>query len=433
MNNKTNELIGGMLFKGLYIFITSLNALLMVKILSPKDLGVWYVFMTLQTLIFTLNNAIIPNIARQYTLGSLSKELNFNCYIFHRSTQKTFIYLILLILIICAIATFTYLSSVLAILESQNKIVLVSWLIIVFSLCLEVYYSSYDCAFNGMGKFKNVNKINFISRACLFLISIGMIAYDIDGRNALLYFCIGYFISNLIKRFFIYRLFISNYHNLCFNSESDTESFYKKNEKIILNLSCMSFISSIGGMLIVRGGMLILPYYVSIEEVGKYGLTYQLFEIAFNLLFTASAIKTPSWIFLYKENKCELKKSYLKIKYVSLIVMAIGGGVISFYGGQILSLFGLHATLLTTNLCLLLTLIFILQLNHSISGQLLTIQNKIPYAYASLYTGIGVVLLSMIFIPITGFKGALVAIFISQLAYNNWKWPLEARKKIINV
>ncbi|EED1637696.1 hypothetical protein EH479_RS07480, partial [Escherichia coli] len=86
MNNKTNELIGGMLFKGLYIFITSLNALLMVKILSPKDLGVWYVFMTLQTLIFTLNNAIIPNIARQYTLGSLSKELNFNCYIFHRST-----------------------------------------------------------------------------------------------------------------------------------------------------------------------------------------------------------------------------------------------------------------------------------------------------------------------------------------------------------
>ncbi|EFA6522862.1 hypothetical protein CIW28_003922, partial [Escherichia coli] len=84
MNNKTNELIGGMLFKGLYIFITSLNALLMVKILSPKDLGVWYVFMTLQTLIFTLNNAIIPNIARQYTLGSLSKELNFNCYIFHR-------------------------------------------------------------------------------------------------------------------------------------------------------------------------------------------------------------------------------------------------------------------------------------------------------------------------------------------------------------
>ncbi|EEV9199729.1 hypothetical protein BWZ64_004899, partial [Escherichia coli] len=103
------------------------------------------------------------------------------------------------------------------------------------------------------------------------------------------------------------------------------------------------------------------------------------------------------------------------------------------YGGQILSLFGLHATLLTTNLCLLLTLIFILQLNHSISGQLLTIQNKIPYAYASLYTGIGVVLLSMIFIPITGFKGALVAIFISQLAYNNWKWPLEARKKIINV
>ncbi|EFB9865350.1 hypothetical protein LO526_000615, partial [Escherichia coli] len=81
MNNKTNELIGGMLFKGLYIFITSLNALLMVKILSPKDLGVWYVFMTLQTLIFTLNNAIIPNIARQYTLGNLSKELNFNCYI----------------------------------------------------------------------------------------------------------------------------------------------------------------------------------------------------------------------------------------------------------------------------------------------------------------------------------------------------------------
>ncbi len=189
VKHKNNQVIGGVLYKGLYIIATSFNALLMIKILSPKELGIWYVFMTLQTLIFILNNALIPNISRQYSLGLNNKNYIFNCYEFHSKTNLLFIRLVLIVLFICFSVTFLYLSKIISIFSYENRIILASWIIIAFSLCFEVYYTSYDCAFNGIGEFTKVHFANFISRSILSLLGLLLIVIDIH-QYSLLLFCV---------------------------------------------------------------------------------------------------------------------------------------------------------------------------------------------------------------------------------------------------
>lgn len=433
VNKKNNQMIGGMWFKGLYIFITSFNALLMIKILPAKELGVWYIFMTLQTLIFTLNNSLIPNVARQYTLGHHKSNLKFCCSSFHRDTKQIFKILVMMVFLLCSVLTVTYLQSVLGIFEPKNRIILASWIVVVISLCMEVYFSSYDCAFNGMGEFKKINKINFISKLFLFLSSLVLIIGQVNGEYNIFYFCVLYFISNLVKRLLIHNMFIVEFKEKISSSINDTKIYYNDVFKVIMKLSLLSLISSVGGSLIVRGGMFILPYYVSLEDVGTYGLTYQLFEIGFNLLFTAALIKTPQWIRMFKDGLFkELSLSYLKLKAGCLLFMLLGGLFISAFGERLLHFFEVNTGLLSWDKCLFFTLIFILQLNHSISGQLLTIQNKIPFALASLLTGVCVLTLSIITVPYYGIIGAIASIFLGQAVYNNWKWPLEARRLIIN-
>ena len=430
---KNNQMLGGMWYKGLYIFITSLNALLMIKILPPKELGVWYIFMSLQTLIFTLNNSLVPNISRQYTLGNHKSELDFCCNSFHHETKRIFCSLVLIVFLFCGLLTVTYLQSVLSIFEPKNIVILVAWIFIVLSLCMEVYFSSYDCAFNGMGDFKTVNKINFISKCFLFLSSMILIFGRFHGEYSILYFCVLYFISNLIKRMLISYKFSNVFKIKKTDNLYNTSVYYKETFKIIIKLSFLSLISSVGGSFIVRGGMFILPYYVSLEDVGSYGITYQLFEIGFNLLFTAAIIKTPQWIHLFKAGALSsLLISYRKLKVVCLMLMLLGGVFISILGQPLLHLFAVKTPLLSSYECLFFTLVFILQLNHSISGQLLTIQNKIPFAFASLLTGILVLGFSLLTIPFYGVVGAITSIFLAQAIYNNWKWPLEARRLINN-
>ncbi len=428
IKNNNRQLLGGVFYKVLFLIVTSVNAIIMIKILPPRELGIWYIFMSLQTLVFILNNALIPNLARQYSLGIVEFKDGFNVEQFHRKTRVLYRSIVLLVFIICLLLTFLYLNNVIDIFSQNNTMLLYSWGVMVISMCFDIYYTSYECALNGLGEFEKVNSANFSSRLFLLIFSCSLIL--IHSQYSLLIFCIFYFLSNFFKRILILRIFKKVFYNsgdyICLN----TEKFYMECRGVIYNLSFLSLLSSIGGVLIVRSGMFILPYYISLEKVGSYGVTYQLFEMGFNILFTIALIKTPNWIMLYKikTSSRELAASFYKSKRIILCLMLLGGCVITFVGPWFLSLLNIQTKLLPTSLCILFIIVFVLQINHSVSGQLLTIQNKIPFAYASLVTGIVVIITSLFLIPRFGELGAILSILIAQGIYNNWKWPLAAKR-----
>lgn len=426
-----NTTLQALILKGLFLATTSLNALIMVKYLDSQDLGVWYIFATIQTFIFILSNAFIPNVSRQYTLADARLGVKFDLLFFKSKVDRLFLKISSFIALLLMLVTFVYLEPVLDFFEINRKILLLSWVVLASSCLLEVYFSKYDCILMGYGRFKEVNSANFIGRISLLLMCVCY--FSLIGRSyGLLAFCFIYLFSNIVKRYLIVKevkkILIEKENSGADSSESI--KYYFSIHKLIIKLSMKSLVASAGSVMITRSAILIMPLYLSINEVASYGLTYQLYELSFNLIFTCCVIFSPKWVRLFESNDKNLGWSYYKVQIWSFAFMSLSIIFIISVVPFIFNLFHVNTALLSKSLCLLLGVIFLLQMVHSIAGQLLTIKNEIPYAYASFGSGLMIALITFFILPEFGVVGAILAILLVQLTYNNWKWPLQAHRLI---
>lgn len=75
-------------------------------------------------------------------------------------------------------------------------------------------------------------------------------------------------------------------------------------------------------------------------------------------------------------------------------------------------------------------LIYLFELNHSIAATYLTTINKVPFVNAALISGISIAVLAILLADSFGIIGLIIAQGVVQLAYNNWKWPIEAQRNL---
>jgi hypothetical protein len=102
------------------------------------------------------------------------------------------------------------------------------------------------------------------------------------------------------------------------------------------------------------------------------------------------------------------------------------------FGNQILSIMGSKTLLLGTPLLATLSIILFLELNHSFCASYLTTLNEVPFVGAALISGVAIVTISIFAVSILqiGIWGMVLTQGIIQLAYNNWKWPQMAAKRM---
>nr|AXY99753.1 wzx [Proteus vulgaris] len=417
------QIKSGFIYKILFIFLTTLNALIVIKILPSEQLGVWYVFMAIQAFILILNNALTPNITRQFSIGVAKANIDIITYC--NLIRRIYIYVAIIIAILSILILFFYLEPTLHIFS--KKLIFLGWVFLIISILFEVYYSLYECALNGSGLFKETNKINFISRIILTILTLFILLENQKDDINLTLFCLFYFLSNIYKRIKIKRLFFSTFKTSK-NTALIKESIYNyhSNKKMLYYLVYLSFISSVGGILITKSSLYILPYYSNLESIASYGLTYQLFEMGFNIIFILTTMLTPMLVNLYYHQFEKIKSIYFKLKYFSLLAYVIGCIFIFYMATPLLNILKVNTLILNQKQLFFLSIVFILQLNHSISGHILTIENKIPFAYPSFFSGLITLILSLILIPIYHIDGAIYSILISQLIFNNWFWPLKS-------
>jgi hypothetical protein len=75
---------------------------------------------------------------------------------------------------------------------------------------------------------------------------------------------------------------------------------------------------------------------------------------------------------------------------------------------------------------------FLLEANHSLFANIITSKNEVPFYLPALYTGVGIVLLSLLLFKFThlGIWSIILAQFLIQLCYNNWRWPYWVLKEL---
>lgn len=301
------------------------------------------------------------------------------------------------------------------------------WIIYAISVFFNLYFSYYNALLFGSGKIK-ISRISTIAtRISYIIISITLLYCELG--------LIGLSIANLVSpflgRYIAHKAFFTK--NLYNRTNSYKVSFDEVKENFILmwyNTKKM-VISAIGSYCINRASLFIAGFYLTLGQIGSYGLMLQLGGIITGISTNYFQTIQPKLAGFMINGKWDVIRSDFSFAVVSFLILSISGFLFMIFAAPELLILIKSKTVLPTLLVMAVyAIVSILESNHSICSGFIIIGNKVPSVWYSLIPGFFIILMSWIFLRYTnlGILGLVIAPGICQLACNNWKWPKEALK-----
>ena len=127
-------------------------------------------------------------------------------------------------------------------------------------------------------------------------------------------------------------------------------------------------------------------------------------------------------------DKVGLYQCFSRAISVSLAVSAVGALLFIFLGPELLAAIGSRTRLPSFLLLALMALSCALEINHGNCGNFLATSNTISFVRPAVVTGLLIVIVSASAVDTYGITALVLSNLFFQLAYNNWKWPLEAAR-----
>ncbi len=181
----------------------------------------------------------------------------------------------------------------------------------------------------------------------------------------------------------------------------------------------------LGAYMILQANTLICSAFLDLRTTASYGLSLQ----AVTLLVGLSSI----WVIAKMPTIYHLRAQGLLTQIARIFRQRISFAVVTFIVGAIILLslgqnllLHLHAQtlLLPRALLALLLVIQLLEMHHGLYGELVYSENVNPFVRPALISGATIVIFSLVLTPRFGLWGMLLATGAVQLCFNNW-WPVR--------
>jgi len=186
-----------------------------------------------------------------------------------------------------------------------------------------------------------------------------------------------------------------------------------------------------GSYLILQGSSLLVAQIHNSSLIASYLFTLQLIGLLLTIANAPSSAYYPNVAqIIANKNMEEYKNLIVRSLLIAFIIYVLGVLFLLLFGNSILDLFDANTRLLSKKLFLFISLIYFLELNHTIHATYYTATNHIPFVLPSLISGILIILFGMIFVNKYGLFGILFIRFIVQLCFNNW-YPIYLNYKLI--
>ena len=409
--------------------------------LPAAEVGVWYIFITLQGLAALADFGFQPTFARSFSTayagathiiknGLAETNNNANLPLVRdllRLCRQFYCGLSVFVLALMASLGYFYLPTIV----HGEKISLVyvqnAWAILSFSTALSIYFAWNNGFLFGAGKISATYWGQIVSRVGFLLI----------GSAALLFGwgLIGLAIANLTAvltaRVMLQWQMAPLFRQLEGTSNLATEGFTDLFSAIWPNAVRMGLVA-LGAFLITRLNVLIASSFFSLEVAASYAITIQFLTAVNSVAQLPIAVAIPDMVELrVRDQKALLRSTWLLRQSILLILFGSGVCAVAFIVQPLLGYIDSSVQLLPTSLILLMGLVLLLEANHSSCALVITTGNSVPFVGAALWSGFSVAVLA-----ITaswaglGVAGLICAQGAVQLAYNNWKWPLELWREL---
>jgi O-antigen/teichoic acid export membrane protein len=177
----------------------------------------------------------------------------------------------------------------------------------------------------------------------------------------------------------------------------------------------------VGAFLIQRFGTLLITSKLGLTEAATYGLTIQVQAVIFQVCGVPLLIAMPHitrW--RLEGNVARVKKEFFTRTYLGLVAAGLMLLMLAFFGQAALKLIGSNTPLLALPLFILCAIFGLLDLHTVAYNHLVLAENRNPFVYPVLITGVASVIFGCIAVRYWGVAGVILASGAAQSAFIHW-------------
>lgn len=404
--------------------------------MSAETVGIWNVFTTVMMLTALLDFGFRPSFARNvsYIFSGVrtlqkqgvasvteSREVDYSLLSGTLIAMRRFYrWMSLLVFIVLGTAGTGYVWWILQKYSGDRTDAMVAWLLLIALNCYNLYTYYYDALLIGKGYVRRNQQINITGQALYLGVAIGLI-YSGLGLTAIVS---AQVISIIVRRALSYRVFFTR------EMRERIASVVPQDSKAILRTISPNAIkiglTGLGSFLVNQSATLFGAAFLSLEQMGCYGLTLRVVEILGNCGGVFYQSYAPRLAQCRAEHDLQSLWRYYLYSVASLVLIYIvGGSFLVFLGDWALGIIRSETLFLPTAMLCTMLVISFLEKNHGLAAGFIMADNKIPFFIPSLLSGGATVLLLWVFLsPLDmGLWGLILAPGCAQIVYQNWKWP----------
>ena len=411
---------------------------LVLRLLTPEEIGMNFLMLTIGTMVSLLDFGFAPQIGRNFSyvfagaqilqkegLGisnEVNATVNYRLLATLIHTAK-FIYRIISFVVLFVMLSFGTLYIYIITKGFTNvDNALIIWCLYSVSTFFNIYYAYYISMLSGKGMIKEMQKSIVYSRIAYIMISVVLLLFDFGLIGVVLANFIAPFVSRYLSYHYFYSLDIKEKINNFIIDKSEILDLFTT---IWYNAKKLGIVY-IGAYAITKFGIFLSGLYLTLPEVASYGIMMQLVGVISTVAGTLFTISNPRFSILkFERNNTLLLKNFALSMGVFYLVFIIGGFILAFIGPLLFSALKSNIALPATYIILLYVVVMMLEANHSYFSTIIVIGNSVPFVWISLMTGGLIILGSFISLYYTnlGILGLVLVQGGVQGAYNNWKWP----------
>lgn len=402
------ETLWSFLTKGLTLVLFLLLNIILARRLGVDSFGLWSLFLSVITLIFTLSyfgiNASTKKFVAQYSGTDNLKNIFFSSIKLRFVLSFSFSILLLI--------SHKHIAQLLG--NSDLEILFLYGIPLVFFSGFVEYFKA---VFMGLHRIK----YNFIINTCEFSLKLLLVILFLYFSNSVI---------SVVNSFSLALLgtAIVGFYLLYFNFYKDLEFTKKDFKKEILNYSYPLIFISLGFIILTEIDTIMIGYFLSSTEVGIYAIAKQIIIKLPHISLAIAMGTMPIFAKLNESNKLELrKKFYNLLKVNSVIFLFIVLGLLLLSPFFIPLIFGSEYIRSVLPLQILTIYLFGFATSILLSSFLNYIGKAKKRAYNISFTIVLNIILNLILIPEYGTVGAAIATSISYLPYVFLNW-LEVKK-----
>ena len=418
-----------------------------LRALPSQELAFWYVFTTISSLIFLFDFGFTPTIIRNVTyafsgaqsllkeglrqdggLGAPNFRLLKNLIL---NTRKIYGYIAAAALLVQSVGGTIYVQGLLSKSPSLPAVsILIAWAIFVIATSANIYFLYFNALLMGRGLVRQAQKASIVTS--LTYVVFGYVGiWQGYGLPALSFAMLS---ATLVNRFVSFRLFFDSELKTRLSRLEHSDDDVEDLLPVIWYNARKTGMVALGSFLINRMSFLLVSAFLALELVASYGLTLQIVGFISSLSTIYFSTMMPRINSCYFTGRLDEVERQVGIAVVMVIgTFAAGTLALALSGNLVLTFIGSKTMLLPTVFIIVITIMNMLEQQHSLFATVLTFENRVPFVKAAIISGFVILISSFLLLEFTNLKiWAVVATqFLVQLSYNNWRWPWEAAREIL--